>query len=192
MFCVSHCKFCCTPSTSGIEQNFILGQIRYTMQRRHSLPGTEELVLKLFYGLPKQSKDEKMEICKLARVAWANQYGRPRESSRATCRADKGIKRKQADAGLTERSFLQRRRYAAAAAGDSYSGTQGQADPQFFTEGHQKEMLFLEKNILGEFRPLRRSLYQTRTNKTHRLLRPDLQRIRRKDARRQVGLIGNS
>ena len=135
--------FCCTPSTSGIEQNFSLGQIRYTMQRRHSKPSNEELVLKLFYGLPKQSKDEKMEICKLARVAWAHQYGRPRESSK--CRADKGIKRKQVDSGLTERSFIRRRRCAAAAAADSYSGTQEQADPQFFTDGHQKEMLFLEK-----------------------------------------------
>ena len=137
--------FCCTPSNSAIEQNFSLGQIRYTMQRRRSLPNNEELVLKLIYGLPKQNKDEKVEICKLARVAWADQYGRPREHFKTGRRADKGIKRKQVDAGLTESSFLRRRRCAAAAAAESYAGTQEQADPLFFTEGHQKEMIFLEK-----------------------------------------------
>ena len=105
-----------------------------------------ELVLKLIYGLPKQNKDEKVEICKLARVAWADQYGRPREHFKTGRRADKGIKRKQVDAGLTESSFLRRRRCAAAAAAESYAGTQEQADPLFFTEGHQKEMILEKKS----------------------------------------------
>lgn len=135
--------FCCTPSTSGIEQSFSLGQNRYTMQRRSSLPGNEELVLRLIFGLPTQSKADKVEICKLARVAWASQYGFPREHSKP--RRDKGIKRIASQAGLSERQFLTRRRSAAAAAAASYSGTVEQVDSEFFTDGHEKEMAFQVK-----------------------------------------------
>ena len=140
--------FCCTPSTSGIEQSFSLGQNRYTMQRRSSLPGNEELVLRLIFGLPTQSKADKVEICKLARVAWASQYGFPREHSKP--RRDKGIKRIASQAGLSERQFLTRRRSAAAAAAASYSGTVEQVDSEFFTDGHEKEMAFQVKKQQSE------------------------------------------
>ena len=40
--------FVCTPSTSGIEQNFSKGQLKYSKQRHHALPAHEELILKLY------------------------------------------------------------------------------------------------------------------------------------------------
>ena len=142
--------FCCTPSTSGIEQNFSLGQSKYTQQRKHAKAGNEELVLKLFYGLPHQTQLEKQEICKLARVAWAAQYGCPRQRSDDAVRSDKGLKRTTVDAGMTETLFVKRRREAAAAAVSSYSGVLETEDPNFFTDGHQKEMEFLQKKTQSQ------------------------------------------
>ena len=141
--------FCCTPSTSGIEQNFSLGQSRYTKQRHHAKPGNEELVLKLFFDLPHQTKEEKQEICKLARVCWAAQYGCPREHAQGKFRADKGMKRPAEDKALTETAFLKRRRSAAAAAAEACSGATEQIDANYFQEGHRKEIVFFEKKQLS-------------------------------------------
>ena len=76
--CLENC-FVCTPSTSGVEQNFSKVAYNFTKQRHHALASHEELVLKLFVDLPQQTVSEQEEICRIARVAWSCQYGAPRE-----------------------------------------------------------------------------------------------------------------
>ena len=145
--------FVCTPSTSGIEQNFSKGQMKYSKQRHHALPMHEELVLKLFCDLPNLCVTEVDEVCKLARVCWASQYGEPRARSTDQSRSDKGLKRKSQPANencsFTESSFLKRRRSAAAAAAESHSGIASDLEPQFWTDKHEKEKSFLEKKQLS-------------------------------------------
>lgn len=132
----------CSPSTSGIEQNFSKCQAKYGKQRHHALPQHEELVLKLYCDLPHLNFQEKTEVCKLARLAWAAQYGSPRLSSQP--RADKGLKRKRGEDG-SERSFVARRRAAAAAAAAASSQDCGDIDTSHWTDKHEKEAEFLKK-----------------------------------------------
>lgn len=133
--------FVSASSTSGIEQNFSKGQTKYGKSRHHALAQHEELALKLYIDLPNFNAQEVQEICKLARLSWAAQYGMPRATPEEP-RADKGLKRKQVEDG-SESLFLKRRRAAAAAAAVSASQTLPDVDPARWTEGHQKEETFL-------------------------------------------------
>ncbi|CAL1126474.1 unnamed protein product [Cladocopium goreaui] len=139
--------FVCTPSTSGVEQNFSKGAYNFTKQRHHALASHEELVLKLFVDLPQQTVSEQEEICRIARVAWSCQYGAPRE--RKGARVDKGLKRNRDNVASdekcpTETDFIKRRRRAAAAAAEDYQLTDVDVNENFWTANHDKENTFLK------------------------------------------------
>ena len=113
----------------------------------HAFPAHEELVLKPYCDLPNLTAGEVEEVCKLAQVSWASQYGSPRARSSETSRSDKGIKRSHRPHGaFTESSFVKRRRSAAAAAALSAEMGGGEdPDLQLWTERHRKEQCFFEK-----------------------------------------------
>ena len=139
--------FVCTPSTSGVEQNFSKVAYNFTKQRHHALASHEELVLKLFVDLPQQTVSEQEEICRIARVAWSCQYGAPRE--RKGARVDKGLKRNRDNVASdekcpTETDFIKRRRRAAAAAAEDYQLTDVDVNENFWTANHDKENTFLK------------------------------------------------